>query len=103
MGQCAVRFFTIESFRQASGEVVLGQASNSNVWQLVVIYRGQHCPICTRYLSELNDVLPELKTLNIETVAVSADPEDKARVHLAQINPGFDVGCNLSIELKRMR
>ena len=80
------------------GEVVLGQVSNSNAWQLVVVYRGKHCPICTRYLSELNDALPELKTLNIETVAVSADPEEKARVHLAQINPGFDVGCNLSIE-----
>lgn len=84
---------------KVNGEkVVLGKISDPNVWQLVVVYRGKHCPLCTRYLAELNDVLPELKDLNVEVIAISADPAEKARVHLDPVNPDFEVGCDLSIE-----
>lgn len=84
--------------RHGGGKVVLGDPSGPNAWQLVVVYRGKHCPLCTEYLLELNAVLPELKTLNVDVVAVSVDPEDKARIQLEQVKPGFEVGYDLSIE-----
>lgn len=84
--------------RYGGGEVVLGAPSDSNAWQLVVVYRGKHCPLCTEYLLELNAVLPELKALNIDVVAVSVDPEEKARIQLEQVKPNFEVGYDLSIE-----
>lgn len=80
------------------GEVVLGSLSSSKAWQLIIVYRGKHCPICTDYLLELNELLPEIEALNIEVIAVSADPEEKARIQLAKVNPAFDVGYDLSIE-----
>lgn len=87
---------TVKKF--GGGEVVLGTPSGPTSWQLVIVYRGKHCPLCTTYLSELNEVLAELKALNVDVVAVSADPEEKVRIHLAQINPSFEVGYDLSIE-----
>ncbi len=79
-------------------KVVLGQNSDPGVWQLVVVYRGKHCPLCTSYLKELNEVIPQLKELNVEVIAVSADPIEKARIQLAQVNPNYEVGYDLSIE-----
>ena len=29
-------------------------------WQLTIVYRGKHCPLCTTYLKELNDRLPNM-------------------------------------------
>ena len=80
------------------GEVHLGTPASPNTWQLVVVYRGKHCPLCTKYLSELNEVLPELQVLNVEVVAVSVDPEEKVRIQMDQVKPNFDVGYGLSIE-----
>ncbi|MFT2090742.1 redoxin domain-containing protein [Paraglaciecola sp. 2405UD69-4] len=42
-------------------------------WQMVVVYRGVHCPICATYLNELNELYKEYKKADIEVVAVSAD------------------------------
>ncbi len=73
-------------------------------WRLVVIYRGKHCPICTRYLSELNAVLPELKKLGIDAVAISADPKQKTAVQIAEVQPDFPVGYDLTIaQMEQLR
>ncbi|WP_342074937.1 peroxiredoxin-like family protein [Yoonia sp. SS1-5] len=66
-------------------------------WQLVVVYRGKHCPMCTSYLKELNALLPEYHAQGIDVVAVSADPEEKARDQMEQVTPKFPVGYDLSI------
>ena len=80
------------------GKVVLGRPSDPDSWQLVVVYRGKHCPLCTDYLMELNQLLPELEALHVDVVAVSADPEEKATIQLTKVNPKFDVGYDLSVE-----
>ncbi|MFT4708669.1 MAG: peroxiredoxin, partial [Ascidiaceihabitans sp.] len=41
------------------GVVTVGAPSGDNDWQLVIVYRGKHCPICTRYLNTLNELLPK--------------------------------------------
>lgn len=87
---------TVKKF--GGGEIALGTPSAPSDWQLVVIYRGKHCPLCTRYLAELNELLPEFKALNIEVVAASVDPEERAKIQLDEINPNFDVGVELSLE-----
>ena len=37
---------------------------------MVVMYRGKHCPICTRYLGELNDALPKFNEQGVALVGV---------------------------------
>ncbi|MBS0336167.1 MAG: AhpC/TSA family protein [Proteobacteria bacterium] len=45
---------------------------------MVVFYRGLHCPICRRYLSELETLLPEFEKRGVSVIAASSDPQDRA-------------------------
>lgn len=87
--------------RLGGGELRLGAPSDGKDWQMVVVYRGKHCPICTRYLGELNDALPDLNKLGIDVVAVSADPSAKAEEHVSPLSLNFDVGYGLTIDQMR--
>ncbi|QUS58505.1 redoxin domain-containing protein [Pseudovibrio brasiliensis] len=80
------------------GELTLGTPGSGFDWQLIVVYRGAHCPLCTRYLKQLNTLLSEFHRLKIEVLAVSADPLDRAQQQLADIQPTYPVGYGLSIE-----
>lgn len=86
------------SFSTLGGdELTVGAPSNNSNWTLMVVYRGLHCPLCTRYLDELNAVNADLQALNIDLVAASADTQEKAAQQLNGINPTFTVGYDLSI------
>jgi len=49
-------------------------------FQLLVFYRGLHCPICERYLQQLQDLLPEFAQRGVDVVALSMDSEKRARL-----------------------
>lgn len=90
-------FPKIEVPQVGGGSLDLGERSTDDNWKLLVVYRGRHCPICTRYLNELNAIVPQLAELGVDVAAVSADSEARANEQLAQVNPDFPVGHNLSI------
>ncbi len=46
---------------------------------MVVFYRGLHCPICSRYMGDLEKKLGEFEALGVPVVAVSSDSEARAR------------------------
>ena len=72
-------------------------------WQLVVVYRGKHCPICKRYLTGLKDLVAGYKDADAEVVAVSGDPREKAEAFAAEIQPNFPVGYDLSVaDMRRL-
>lgn len=83
------------------GKVTIGGAREN--WQLIVVYRGKHCPICKRYLIGLKDLAEGYKAANAEIVAVSGDPQEKADAFMAEIQPNFPVGYGLSIaDMRRL-
>lgn len=49
-------------------------------FSLVVFYRGLHCPICKKYLQQLQELLPQFKERGVNVVAVSMDTEKRARL-----------------------
>ncbi|MEO0980631.1 MAG: redoxin domain-containing protein [Pseudomonadota bacterium] len=83
--------------RLGGGTVELGTPANGHDWQMVVIYRGKHCPICTKYLKELEEIAPELSRIGVDIVAASADPEDRARAQAGDAGVSFPVGTDLSV------
>lgn len=91
-------FQSINVPQLGGGTLDLGARSSADHWKLVVVYRGRHCPICTRYVGQLSALLPELAALNIDVAAVSADSAARASQHMAEIAPKFPVGYDLSIE-----
>ncbi len=92
------KFPVITVPKLGGGVLLLGAPRGGYDWRMVVVYRGKHCPICTRYLRQLDELRPQLQGLGIDVVAVSADPEPKARAQVADIAPGFEVGYGLTIE-----
>ena len=36
-------------------EVEIGSPTGGADWMMVVVYRGRHCPLCTKYLNKLED------------------------------------------------
>ena len=70
-------------------------------WQLVVVYRGRHCPICKRYLTSLNGLVEGFHDLNTEVIAVSADPKEKAEADKKDLDLGFEVAYDLSLDQMR--
>jgi peroxiredoxin len=50
----------------------------ANTFNMVVVYRGYHCPICRTYLTELKRLQPEFNDEGVQIVAVSTDGRERA-------------------------
>ena len=62
----------------SGGRFVLGAAPGER-FDLLVFYRGLHCPICAKYLLELERLVPEFQARGVRVVAISSDTEERAR------------------------
>lgn len=61
------------------GRYVLGAAPGER-FDLIVFYRGLHCPICAKYLMELERLAPEFAQRGVSIVAISSDDEERGRL-----------------------
>ncbi len=53
--------------------VTLGQPQGDATWQAVFVYRGKHCPLCTKYLNELESYKQAFADAGVDILAVSGD------------------------------
>jgi peroxiredoxin len=90
---------TIALPKVGGGEIQIGGASH---WQMLVVYRGKHCPLCRKYLKTLNGLLDEFQASETEVIVVSGDPKDKAESETAEEGWRFHVGYGLTPEQMRM-
>jgi peroxiredoxin len=79
--------------RVGGGMVELGTGTG---WQMVVVYRGKHCPICRTYLKTLDGLLDEFQGAGVDVIAISGDPKDKAESEARDEGWRFPVGYDLS-------
>lgn len=86
-------------FATVSGETIDVAAMSG--WRILVVYRGRHCPLCKKYFAALNTMQDDLRAVGISTVAVSADPEEKAAADVAEFGWTFPVGFGLSVAQMR--
>ncbi|MEM8579221.1 MAG: redoxin domain-containing protein [Pseudomonadota bacterium] len=77
------------------GTLTLG-APQGRGWQMVVIYRGLHCPICKRYLGELQGMLDDFHAADVDVLVASGDPEDKARAFADEVGLTMPLGYGLT-------
>lgn len=83
------------------GTLTLGAPGRGHDWQLVVVYRGLHCPLCKKYLGKLEEVKDRFHGLGVDVVAVSGDPEDKAQAMIDEVGLSVPVGYGLTTEQMR--
>ncbi|MHA1601290.1 MAG: peroxiredoxin-like family protein [Alphaproteobacteria bacterium] len=77
------------------------QLGGSGRWQLIIVYRGKHCPLCNKYLARLQELKSEYDAAGIEVVAVSTDPREKAEALASAHGLDVPVGYDLSIAQAR--
>ena len=84
--------------------VHLGQPSGgSNAdWQMVVVYRGRHCPLCTKYLNSLQTYKEALLKNGIDIIAVSADSYEQLQAHQEELNVAFPLAYGLTEKQMKM-
>ena len=83
------------------GMLTLGQPRGGHDWQMVVVYRGAHCPICKKYLAQLDGMTADFTALGVDVVAVSGDPEEKAQRMAEEADVGLAIGYGLSVAQMR--
>ena len=69
---------------------------------LVVMYRGLHCPICSRYLKDLDNKLGDFAEVGVGAIALSSDVEERAVQAKADWQlDNLTVGYGLSLDSAR--
>ena len=69
---------------------------------VVCFYRGLHCPICAKYLTELERLTPEFAQRGVTTIAISSDGKDRAEQMAEKIGAeNLRFGYDLSLAKAR--
>ena len=93
------RFPSLQINKLGGGELHLGKPNHGATWHMFVVYRGKHCPLCTKYLAQLKELKDDFLEAGVDIAIASADTEEKAKIQaLEKLNLPFEVGFDLSIE-----
>lgn len=69
---------------------------------LIVFYRGLHCPICKRYLNDLQSLLDDFRAKGVEPIAISSDTQERAEQTAKDWSiDALPLGYGLSLETAR--
>ena len=67
-------------------------------WKMIVVYRGQHCPLCTKQLNELATMKSDFTDAGVELSAVSGDSAEQLKTHLEELDFNFPLYSGLTLE-----
>ena len=82
-----------------NGEIVdISKPAGDADWQMVVVYRGQHCPMCTKFLNRLAEFRQRLLDIGVDIAAVSGDSKEQMESHLEKLDVNFPLHYGLTEE-----
>ena len=91
-------FPTLKVFDQENSLVDIGRPADNSNWRMVVVYRGRHCPMCTKFLNALEGHVDRFRDIGVEIVAVSADSQEQLLDHMEKLKVSFPIYHGLSLE-----
>ncbi|MEM8655768.1 MAG: redoxin domain-containing protein [Pseudomonadota bacterium] len=91
-------FPKLEVAQLGGGTLTLGAPRGDHDWQLVVVYRGLHCPLCKKYLAQLQEMEGAFNAEGVDVVAVSGDPEGKAQAMADEKDLSITLGYGLTVD-----
>ncbi len=92
------RFPELPVHRDEDTVVDISKPTGDADWQMVVVYRGRHCPLCTKFLNALTGFRQRLLDIGIDIAAVSADSEEQLREHEGRLDVNFPLYYGLTPE-----
>ncbi|RBI73507.1 thioredoxin peroxidase [Roseovarius sp. TE539] len=99
--QSGETFPKLEIPKLGGGTMTLGEPGGGRDWQMVVVYRGLHCPLCKKYLTRLEELQPRFHDASVDVVIVSGDPEEKARAMADDLGLTMPIGYGMRIDQMR--
>jgi peroxiredoxin len=85
-----------------NGERFVLGANPGEKFDLLVFYRGLHCPICAKYLLELERLAPEFASRGVQVVAISSDTEERGKLMAEKVKAsGVKFAHGLSLRSAR--
>lgn len=76
----------------------LSKPSGDHKWQMLIVYRGRHCPLCTKYLNAMSTFTNRLNAIGIDLVAVSGDSAEQLEEHTSRLDVNFPLFHSLNID-----
>jgi len=76
----------------------LSEIKTPGNWKLIIFYRGIHCPLCIKYLKQLETLQEAFTSSNVEILAVSGDSQEKAARMAQQHSFTFPLAFDFSVE-----
>lgn len=89
-------FPTLEATKLDGTKVKLGQPQGDATWQAVFVYRGKHCPLCTKYLNEIETYKQAFSEAGVDILAVSGDSKQQLEQHLEKLDISFPIAYGLT-------
>src|ERR1700742_3850151 len=68
---------------------------------LIAFYRGLHCPVCLKYLRDLESLLPEYERRGTKAIAISSDVSERAQEMASKVGDGLRFGDSLPLSVAR--
>ncbi len=91
-------FPSLPATGQDDAVVDISKPTGNADWQMVVVYRGRHCPMCTKFLNSLAGFRQRLLDIGIDIAAVSGDSKEQLEDHLTRLDVNFPLFHGLTIE-----
>lgn len=86
----------------AGGERFVLGTQPGEKFDLLVFYRGLHCPICAKYLMELEQLVPEFEKRGVQVLALSSDDAERSQSMSEKIKAThLRIGHDLSLQSAR--
>ena len=71
------------------------------LFTLISFYRGLHCPVCLKYLRDLEALLPEYERRGTKVIAISSDVPERAQEMARKVGPSLRCGHSLPLTVAR--
>ena len=76
-------------------------ADASKLFTLISFYRGLHCPVCLKYLRELESLIPEYERRGTKFIAISSDVRERAQEMANKVGASLRFGYSLPLAVAR--
>jgi peroxiredoxin len=85
-----------------NGERFVLGANPGEKFDLIVFYRGLHCPLCAKYLLELERLAPEFASRGVQVGAVRSDADERGKAMAEKVKAsGVKFAHGLSLRSAR--
>lgn len=91
-------FPAISALNDAAELEEISKPAGKADWRMLVVYRGRHCPLCTKYLNALEGYVVRLSAIGVDLAVVSGDSQEQLAEHQTKLEVSYPIHHGLTID-----